>query len=146
MPTGSGYYITIGSGNLTNVNNIRGLESSLPELAYGACEFHLRSPLPASVISSLTSQLEAKGVALDGQITQRAGGSTILSIPFQKRMAPLVIILLIVLAVIAAILISWAVLKWISTSPAAQTALTAITGILLLGGIIALILVVKRNR
>lgn len=129
-----------------NVNNIRGMENQLAEGTYGKLQFHLRASLPSSAVSSMESEIKKRGVNLTGHITQSPGGSTILNVPFKKEMAPLVIILAIVLAVIAILLISWALLKWISTSPAAQTALTAVSGVLIVAGIIALILVIKKVR
>ena len=141
----AGYWQTIGTGSLTDVNNIRAFENQLAEGTYGKLQFHLRAALPASVVSSMESQIKAKGVILTGHITQMPGGSTILNIPFQKAIAPLVIILAIVLAVIALLLISWAVLKWISTSPAATAVVSSITAAAFIAGLILLIVIIKRR-
>lgn len=132
----SGYWQQVSTGGVIDLSRLGDINEQFAEGDNGKAEFHLRASLPSSVVNSIQSQLTSRGVQLSGAITQRPGGSTILSIPWKQAMPLLPILagILIAAAVVIALLITWYVYKWISTGGAAagiSIAAIAVVGIFL---------------
>jgi hypothetical protein len=141
----SGYWQQVSTGGVIDLSRLGDINEQFAEGDNGKAEFHLRASLPSSVVNSIQSQLASRGVQLSGAITQRPGGSTILSIPWKQAMPLLPILagILIAAAVVIALLITWYVYKWISTGGAAAGISVAAIAVF---GIILVILYKKMRR
>lgn len=142
----SGYWQQVATGGIVNLDNLANFDRQFAEGDNGKAEFHLRASLPAGVVSSIQNQLTSRGVQLTGNITQRPGGSTILSIPWKQAipLLPILAGILIAAAVVIAILITWYVYKWIST--AGESAGGVLSAALVIGGVILLVILIKKLR
>ena len=142
----SGYWQQVSTGGIIDLSRLSDINDQFREGDNGKAEFHLRASLPSSVVSSIQSQLTSRGVQLAGAITQRPGGSTILSIPWKQAMPLLPILagILIAAAVVIALLITWYVYKWIST--AGDTTTGAMAAALVIGGVILFVILYKKMR
>lgn len=142
----SGYWQRVSTGGIVDLSRLGDINDQFAEGDNGKAEFHLRASLPSSVVNSIQSQLTSRGVQLAGNITQRPGGSTILSIPWQQAMPLLPILagILIAAAVVIALLIVWYVYKWIST--AGGSAGGAISAAVIIGGVVLLVILLKKLR
>lgn len=141
----SGYWQQVSTGGIIDLSRLSDINDQFAEGDNGKAEFHLRASLPSSVVSGIQSQLASRGVQLTGNITQRPGGSVILSIPWRQAMPLLPILagILIAAAVVIALLITWYVYKWISTGNAAAGVSAAAIAVV---GIILVILYKKMRR
>jgi hypothetical protein len=142
----NGYWQQVSTGGIVDLAHLANSDTSFNEGDNGKAEFHLRASLPSGVVSSIQNQLTSRGVQLTGAITQRAGGSTILSIPWKQAMPLLPILagILIAAAVVVALLVVWYVYKWISTAGSTTTA--GISAALVIGGVILLVILFKKLK
>jgi len=142
----NGYWQQVSTGGVMDLSRLSDINDQFSEGDNGKAEFHLKASLPSSVVNSIQSQLTSRGVQLTGSITQRPGGSTILSVPWKQAMPLLPILagILIAAAVVVALLVVWYVYKWIST--AGDTAGGAISAALVIGGVILLVILFRKLR
>lgn len=139
----NGYWQQIATGGIVDLNNLTNINDRFTEGENGKAEFHLRASLPSFVVNQIQSQLTSRGVQLTGAVTQRSGGSTILSIPWKQAipLLPILAGILIAAAVVIAILITWYVYKWVSTSAGG-----AMSAALIVGGVILLVILIRKLR
>lgn len=140
----SGYWQQVSTGGIIDLSRLGDINDQFVEGDNGKAEFHLRASLPSFVVSGIQNQLTSRGVQLSGNITQRPGGSTILSIPWKQAMPLLPILagILIAAAVVVALLVVWYVYKWISTGNAAA----GISAAAIVVGVVLLVILYKKLR
>ncbi len=102
----------VAEGSLIDLRNIGTYESQFAEGQIGQIDLHLRWDPGDTIINALRSQLISRGVVLTGPITKRSG-SCVLSIPFKKTIAPLIIFFAVISVAIgiAVIMVSWGLYK-----------------------------------
>lgn len=140
----NGYWQQVSSGGIVDLSRLGDLNDQFAEGDNGKAEFHLRAGLPSFVVNQIQNQLTSRGVQLTGNISQRPGGSTILSVPWKQAMPLLPILagILIAAAVVVALLIVWYVYKWISTGSAAA----GVSAAVIVVGVILLVILYKKFK
>ena len=99
-----------------DINELPQYESTLEELDKGEVRFYLDHPVSEDVLRSIEEDITSQGVILTGPILQDAG---MIIVPFQKALAPLLIIAGAVAAgiVVFAGVLGWQLFSWMSQVP-----------------------------
>lgn len=97
----------IAEGDSPNINSIANYESKFAEGDKGQLNFYVNKDMTSEEVSIYQNLISKAGVKLTSSVTCEG---RVLSIPFQKAIAPLVIIIGIIVLIIA-IIIGWQLFK-----------------------------------
>ena len=132
---------TIATGGIFDLDNLGGYEEHFGEGEQGVLDFELRFSPPSDIVQALEATIRQSGVMLTRSLQVTSSSSPHLKIHFEKRLAPLAILAIIVGAAFAFVLlvIGWKLLK---VEPSTIAGMAWGTIILIIVGVIVAVIVI----